>query len=181
MAVSENYSTMYWPVGLIAQVPHSRCFPTSIIHNRNTLREVDMPCSIVTYLDSSQLDIVLTKCGLAEYFPIDLRVSSDSSYPSERSQLLGAALRMEQRPDQCIVFDNTPTSAKEAHEIDMKSVSFVNHYARYELLTADLSVGDMRDLDLRSLVKLFDKREDLEPLLELDLPLLKEKRKVKTA
>ena len=91
-----------------------------------------MPCAIVSHLDSSQLDAVLVKTGLAEYFPLDLRVSSDSNYPSERSELLGAALRMEQRPDQCIVFDNTPTSAKEAHEILMKSVSFVDHYARYE-------------------------------------------------
>ena len=149
----------------------------------NTLREVEMPCAIVSHLDSSQLDVVLVKTGLAEYFPLDLRVSSDSNYPSERSELLGAALRMEQRPDQCIVFDNTPTSAKEAHEILMKSVSFVDHYARYELLTADLSVGEMRDLDLRSLVKLFDKREDLEPLLELDVRggLQKQQRKVKTA
>lgn len=149
----------------------------------NTLREVEMPCAIVSHLDSSQLDAVLVKTGLAEYFPLDLRVSSDSNYPSERSELLGAALRMEQRPDQCIVFDNTPTSAKEAHEILMKSVSFVDHYARYELLTADLSVGEMRDLDLRSLVKLFDKREDLEPLLELDVRggLQKQQRKVKTA
>jgi hypothetical protein len=65
----------------------------------------------------------------------------------------------------------------------MKSVSLVNHYARYELLTADLSVGYVRDLDLRSLVKLFDKREDLEPLLELDVRggLEKQQRKVKTA
>ena len=153
------------------------------ILDSNTLREVEMPCAIVSHLDSSQLDAVLVKTGLAEYFPLDLRVSSDSNYPSERSELLGAALRMEQRPDQCIVFDNTPTSAKEAHEILMKSVSFVDHYARYELLTADLSVGEMRDLDLRSLVKLFDKREDLEPLLELDVRggLQKQQRKVKTA
>ena len=153
------------------------------ILDSNTLREVEMPCAIVSHLDSSQLDVVLIKSGLAEYFPLDLRVSSDSNYPSERSELLGAALRMEQRPDQCIVFDNTPTSAKEAHEILMKSVSFVDHYARYELLTADLSVGEMRDLDLRSLVKLFDKREDLEPLLELDVRggLQKQQRKVKTA
>ncbi len=153
------------------------------ILDSNTLREVEMPCAIVSHLDSSQLDVVLIKTGLAEHFPLDLRVSSDSNYPSERSELLGAALRMEQRPDQCIVFDNTPTSAKEAHEILMKSVSFVDHYARYELLTADLSVGEMRDLDLRSLVKLFDKREDLEPLLELDVRggLQKQQRKVKTA
>ena len=36
------------------------------------------------------------------------------------------------------------------------------HYVRYELLTADLSVGYARDLDLITLVKLFDERTDFE-------------------
>lgn len=142
-----------------------------------------MPCAVVSHLDSSQLDAVLNATGLADYFPPDKRVSADSGYSNERSELLGAALRVEQRPDQCIVFDNTPRSANEAHEVYMKSVSFVDHYARYELLTADLSVGFAGDLELQSLVKLFDKREDMEPLLELDVSsgLQKQKPKLKTA
>lgn len=154
-----------------------------VFMHSDILREVEMPCAIVSHLDSSQLDVILNATGLAEYFPPDRRVSSDSGYESERSELLGAALRVEQRPDQCIVFDNTPSSANEAHEVDMKSVSFVDHYPRYELLTSDLSVGYVGDLDLSSLVKLFDKREDLEPLLELDVSsgLQKEQRKVQTA
>jgi beta-phosphoglucomutase-like phosphatase (HAD superfamily) len=142
-----------------------------------------MPCTVVSHLDANQLDMVLERTGLAEYFAPDKRVSSDSNYSSERSELLGAALRVEQRPDQCIVFDNTPKSATVAHEICMKSVSFVNHYARYELLTADLAVGSARDVDLRSLVKLFDRRDDLEPLLELDVNsgLQRQQRKLRTA
>lgn len=149
----------------------------------DTLREVEMPCAIVSHLDSSQLDAVLNASGLAEYFPPDKRVSSDSNYSSERSELLGAALRVDQRPDKCVIFDNTPHSANEAHEVCMKSVSLVDHYARYELLTADLSVGYARDLDLISFTKLFDERTDLEPVLELDVSsgLQKQQRKVKTA
>mmetsp|Transcript_31044 Transcript_31044/g.75032 ORF Transcript_31044/g.75032 Transcript_31044/m.75032 type:complete len:766 (-) Transcript_31044:151-2448(-) len=149
----------------------------------DTLREVDMPCAVVSHLNTSQLDMILNSTGLAEYFPPDKRVSSDSGYSNERSELLGAALRVEQRPAQCIVFDNTPQSANEAHEASMKSVSFVDHYARYELLTADLSVGYAKDLDLQSLVKLFDRREDLEPLLELDVisGLQRQQPKLKTA
>lgn len=153
------------------------------LHHSDVLREVDMPIAIASHLDSSQLDSVLIATGLADYFPSDRRVSSDDNYENERSELLGAALRLEQRPDQCIVFDNTPNSANEAHEVMMKCISFVNHYARYELLTADLSVGYVGDLELNQLVKLFDKREDLEPLLELDVTsgMQKEQRKVKTA
>ena len=142
-----------------------------------------MPVAIVSHLSRGDLDVVLNATGLADYFPFDKRVSLDDNYQSERSELLGAALRLEQRPDQCIVFDNTPLSADVAHGVDMKSVSFVNHYARYELLTADLSVGYVADLELSSLVKLFDKREDLEPLLELDVDsgMQKYQRKAKTA
>lgn len=142
-----------------------------------------MPIAVVSHLNSPQLDVVLEATGLAEYFPPDKRVSSDSGYSNERSELLGAALRVEQRPEECVVFDNTPNSANEAHEALMKSVSFVDHYARYELLMADHSVGSARDLDLMSFVKLFDKRSDLEPLLELDVDsgLQKQQPKIKTA
>eukprot|EP00581_Thalassiosira_minuscula_P014661 CAMPEP_0183716264 /NCGR_PEP_ID=MMETSP0737-20130205/10241_1 /TAXON_ID=385413 /ORGANISM="Thalassiosira miniscula, Strain CCMP1093" /LENGTH=1592 /DNA_ID=CAMNT_0025945507 /DNA_START=165 /DNA_END=4943 /DNA_ORIENTATION=- len=149
----------------------------------DTLRDVEMPCAVMSHLDSDQLDAVLSVTGLSEYFPDDKRVSSDSGYSSERSELLGAALRVEQRPDKCVIFDNTPHSANEAHEVFMKSISFVDHYARYELLTADLSVAYARDLDLISFVKLFDERTDLEPVLELDVNsgLQKQQRKAKTA
>ena len=149
------------------------------------LREIETPCAIVSHLDSCQLDAILNATGLAEYFPHDKRVSSDSHQSSQRTDLLGAALRVEQRPDKCVVFDNTPGSANEAHEIDMKSISFVDQYARYELLTADLSVGDAGDLDLILFVKLFDERTDLElePMFQLDVDsgLRQNQRQVKTA
>lgn len=153
------------------------------IINSDTLQDVEMPCAVVSHLDSDQLDAVLTATGLAEYFPPDKRVSSDSGYSSERSEILGAALRVEQHPDKCVIFDNTPHSANEAHEVHMKSVSLVDHYVRYELLTADLSVAYARDLDLISFTKLFDVRSDLEPIPELDVNsgMQKQTRKVQTA
>lgn len=159
---------------------HSFFFP---LLDSDILREVDMPFALTTHLDSSQLDAILNVSGLVDYFPADRCVSSNSNYENERSELLGAALRLEQRPDQCIVFANSPNSANEAHEVLMKCVSFVNHYARYELLTADMSIGFVGDLELNNLVKLFDKREDLEPLLELDVDsgMVKQQRKAKTA
>lgn len=144
------------------------------------LGEVGMPCAVVSHLDSSQLASILDASGLAEYFPPDKRVSSEC-YANERSELLGAALRIEQKPDKCVVFDNTPHSAKEAHEVYMKSISFVDHYARYELLTSDLSVGYARDLDLLSLAKLFDERTDNELELDVDSGMERPQIKRKTA
>ena len=149
----------------------------------NTLREVDMSFAVMSHLDSSQLDAVLEATGLAEYFPTDRRVSADSKY-SARSEYLAAALRAEQRPENCVVFENTPISATIAHDVVMKNIAFVDHYAKYELLTADVSFGYVSDLDLVDIVKIFeDTREDNEPMLELDVSsgLQKQQRKAKTA
>lgn len=149
----------------------------------NTIREVDMSCALVSHLDSDQLDVILEATGLAEHFPPERRVSSDAKY-SARSEYLGAALRAEQRPEQCIVFDNTPISATIAHDLLMKNIAFVDHYAKYELLTADVSFGYVSDLDLMDIAKIFEgTREDNEPMLELDVSsgLQKQQRKVRTA
>jgi len=149
----------------------------------NTIREVEMSCALVSHLDSDQLDVILEATGLAEYFPPERRVSSDAKY-SARSEYLGGALRAEQRPEECIVFDNTPISATIAHDLMMKNIAFVDHYAKYELLTADVSFGYVSDLDLMDIAKIFEgTREDNEPMLELDLSsgLQKQQRKVRTA
>lgn len=147
----------------------------------NTLNEVELPVVVMSNLNSAQLDTILEATGLSSYFPPDKRVSSDNNY-SDRSEYLGAALRVEQRPEKCVVFDNTPIAATVAHDVTMKCVSLVDHYARYELLTADFSVQDLRDINLVSLNKLFDERNDMDLELELDMysGLKKEDRKVKT-
>ena len=154
-----------------------------IIDWLNTIRGVDMSCAVVSHLDSDQLDVILEATGLAEYFPPDRRVSSEAKY-SARSEYLGAALRAEQRPEQCVVFDNTPISATVSHDIMMKNIAFVDHYAKYELLTADVSFGYVSDLDLMDIAKIFEgTREDNEPMLELDVSsgLQKQQRKLRTA
>ena len=140
-----------------------------------------MPVVVMSNLNSPQLDTILDATGLSSYFPPDKRVSYDNNY-SDRSEYLGAALRLEQRPEKCVVFDNTPIAATVAHDVAMKCVSLVDHYARYELLTADFSVQDLRDINLVSLNKLFDERNDMDLELELDMysGLKKEDRKVKT-
>ncbi|KAL7500721.1 hypothetical protein ACHAWT_008705 [Skeletonema menzelii] len=149
----------------------------------DTIREVDMSCALVSHLDSDQLDVILEATGLAEYFPPERRVSSEANY-SARAEYLGAALRAEQRPEQCVVFDNTPMSATIAHDLMMKNIAFVDHYAKYELLTADVSFGYASDLELMDIAKIFEgKREDNEPMLELDVSsgLQKQQRKLRTA
>lgn len=123
-----------------------------------------MPYAIISHLGRSHLDAILDVIGLADYFPPEMRVSLDSRYTDERSELLGGALRVERHPENCIVFENTPYSAETAHELLMKCISFVDPYPRYELTAADWSTGELSDMELSSIRTLFSKREDDTPL-----------------
>ena len=134
-----------------------------------------MPYVIVTHLGRSQLDAVLDITGLADYFPPEMRVSLDDHYSDERSELLGAALRLEIHPENCIVFDNTPSAAETAHEVLMKCISFVNQYAKYELTAADWTVGELSNLDLSSIRTLFGEREDDIPLAMAESQLIRKR------
>ena len=134
-----------------------------------------MPYVIVTHLGRSQLDAVLDITGLADYFPPEMRVSLDDHYSDERSEILGAALRLEVHPENCIVFDNTPSAAETAHEVLMKCISFVNQYAKYELTAADWTVGELSNLDLSSIRTLFGEREDDIPLAMAESQLIRKR------
>ena len=65
----------------------------------------------------------------------------------------------------------------------MKSISFVNHYPKYELLSADWTVPSYENLDMRSIVKIFSERTDNVPLAQVDYSSGLEKRgtKIKTS
>jgi len=131
---------------------------------RDKLDSANMPYVVISHLGRSQLDAILDVTGLTSYFPPDMRVSLDERYSDERSELLGAALRLEKHPEKCVVFDNTPSAAETSHEVLMKCVSIVNQYPKYELSAADWTIGDVRDLDLSSIRTLFSERDDNIPL-----------------
>jgi beta-phosphoglucomutase-like phosphatase (HAD superfamily) len=66
------------------------------------LRDVEMECGVTSYFDRDQVDVLLKYAGLTELFPQDK--SSSNGYVRESMQMLGAALRIERRPDHCVVF-----------------------------------------------------------------------------
>eukprot|EP00569_Conticribra_weissflogii_P005627 CAMPEP_0171329032 /NCGR_PEP_ID=MMETSP0878-20121228/979_1 /TAXON_ID=67004 /ORGANISM="Thalassiosira weissflogii, Strain CCMP1336" /LENGTH=1264 /DNA_ID=CAMNT_0011828921 /DNA_START=127 /DNA_END=3921 /DNA_ORIENTATION=- len=131
------------------------------------LRTGDVPCVVMSYLDAGQLDEILRRTGLDEFFPPDKRVSRSNGFVETTDELLGAALRAERRTDHCVVFDNTPISATDAHEAQMKSISFVDHYAKYELTSADATFVSPREMNLMRLRTFFE-TQDLVVEAEVD-------------
>ena len=80
--------------------------------------------------------------------------------------MLGVALRIERRPDHCVLFDSSPYANLAAQEIEMRCVSLVGPYPRYELLSADTSAFSFSELTAMNIRRLFGERVYDQPMLD---------------
>lgn len=147
----------------------------------SSLRDVFVPVSLITHLDKDLADNIIETTGLSEYFHVDQRVYGDSIYDSEMQQMLGAALRLDRRPDHCVTFSATPQSSAASHEVDMKNIAIVSPYPYYELTNADSTVRNFDYLRIINIKNVFSEM-DVEPLqqLQVEEPLAKRKTMLKT-
>ena len=145
-----------------------------------SLIDVEMGCGVASYLEEDHLNILLDYAGLSELLPLDRRVSLNDGYNRDSQQMLGVALRVERRPDHCVVFGSSPYSSTAAHEVDMRSVSIVGAYPSYELLSADTSSASLDELTAMNIRRLFGERVYDQPMLDMRQNQPEIKRKVKT-
>jgi beta-phosphoglucomutase-like phosphatase (HAD superfamily) len=145
-----------------------------------SLTSVEMGCSVVSYLEDDQLDALLEFAGLSHLFPKIARVSHSMGYQRDSQQLLGAALRLERRPDHCVVFDTSPYGCAAAHEVEMRSVAIVGPFPRYELMAADSSAFSVDELTAMNIRRLFGERIYDQPMLDIQSTQPETKRRVKT-
>ena len=151
--------------GSIVDIPVFRAIPGTAEWIKS-LRDVEMECSVVSYLSDEQVDVVLQYIGLSDLLPRSKRVTSTDGYDRASMQVLGAALRMERRPDHCVVFDTSPQATTSAHEVEMRSVSIVGPYPRYELLSADSSIINFGEMTAMNIRRLFGERVYDQPMLD---------------
>lgn len=131
-----------------------------------SLLDVEMACGVMSYLDEDQVNVFLEQAGLADLITSDKRVSTKNGYNRDSQQMLGSALRLERRPDHCVVFDANPYSSVAAHDVKMQSVAMINPYPRYELLNADTAASSFDDLTAMNIRRLFGERDYDQPLLD---------------
>lgn len=132
------------------------------------LLEARVPCAVVSHLRPRQLQAVLHAARLSSSFPPETRVSF-SPRDLESQQMLRAALRIERRPDCCVVHDTTPSSILAARDVEMKCVALMGHHARYELCAADVTVGGWDDLSVVNLRRMFADAPGEELELQVDV------------
>jgi len=132
-----------------------------------SLFDVDMRCSVISYLTREQLDVLLGVTGLSHLFAPDRRVSADNNYARDVDQLLGAALRNERRPDHCVVFDSSPHASVAAHYVGMRSVGVIGAFPRYDLLSADSTASSFDELTAMNIRRLFGERVFDQPMVDM--------------
>ena len=121
---------------------------------------------IISYLDRDQVDVLVEYAGLSDLIPRDKRVSSTNGYRRDTYQMLGAALRVERRPDHCVVFDASPYSSVAAHDNEMRSVCLIGAFPRYDLLAADTTSNSFEELTAMNIRRLFGERISDQPQQE---------------
>jgi beta-phosphoglucomutase-like phosphatase (HAD superfamily) len=141
-----------------------------------SLHQVEMGCGVESHLEDDQIAILLEHAGLSELLPVDKRVSCEKGYDRDSQQMLGVALRIERRPDHCVVFDSSPYANTAAQEIEMRCVSLVGPYPRYELLSADTSAFSFDELTAMNIRRLFGDRVYDQPMLDSNQALITEKK-----
>lgn len=131
-----------------------------------SLLDVEMQCGVISYLERDQVNVLLQEAGLDDLITPGKRVSASNGYPADKDQVLGAALRLERRPDHCVLFDSTPYASIAAHDVGMQSVSLIGPFPRYELLSADTTSSSFGDLTAMNIRRLFSERVYDQPMVE---------------
>jgi beta-phosphoglucomutase-like phosphatase (HAD superfamily) len=145
-----------------------------------SLMDVEMQCSLVSYLEGYQVETLLKHAGLDHLIPPENRVSASHGYVTDKDAILGAALRLERRPDLCVVFDTTPQASVAAHDVEMQSVSLIGPYPQYELLSADTTAASFDDLTAMNLRRLFGVRIYDQPLADAQRSEPEARKRIKT-
>lgn len=146
------------------------------------LEDIKVPCSLISNMDEDIVDYIIKSLKIESHFPPESRVTFTNGYRSESQQMLGAALRIERRPDHCVAFTSTPQSAVACHEADMKNVAIVSPYPYYELTTSDMTVRNFGAIGVRNLRNVFSENTEEEPMeqIEVEGPQIRKQTMLKT-
>ena len=154
-----------------------------------SLMDVEMECGIISHLSPSQVDTLLEYAGLSRLIGKDKRVCGSprpqlkpiATHHVDSQQMLAASLRLERRPDHCVVVDGSPGSCVAARGVEMQSVAWIGSFPRYELLAADATVSRLEELTAMNIRRLFGERVYDQPLLDSQKTDIKKSRKIKTS
>ncbi|XP_010464789.1 PREDICTED: uncharacterized protein LOC104745288 [Camelina sativa] len=112
-----------------------------------------IPCAVVSNLDRKNMINALERMGLQTYF--QAVVSEEDGMESIAHRFLSAAVKLDRKPSKCVVFEDDPRGITAAHNCTMMAVGLIGAHRAYDLVQADLAVGNFYELSVINLRRLF--------------------------
>ncbi|GMH19334.1 hypothetical protein Nepgr_021175 [Nepenthes gracilis] len=112
-----------------------------------------IPCAVVSSIDRKNMVEALERMGIKKYF--QAIVSEEDGMESIAHRFLSAALKLDRKPAKCVVFEDDPRGVAAAHNCTMMAVALIGSHPAYELVQADLAVGNFSELSVINLRRLF--------------------------
>ncbi|XP_013603031.1 PREDICTED: uncharacterized protein LOC106310351 [Brassica oleracea var. oleracea] len=95
----------------------------------------------------------LERMGLQNYF--QAVVSEEDGMESIAHRFLSAAVKLDRKPSKCVVFEDDPRGITAAHNCTMMAIGLIGAHRAYDLVQADLAVGNFYELSVINLRRLF--------------------------
>lgn len=119
-----------------------------------SLRQALVPCAIGSSTERLNIDCVLERTGLGEYFD-EIVSADDVSRGKPDPQVFQLASDwLEVLPPRCVVFEDAPVGLAAARAAGMKSVGIATTHPVESLQGADLKVSRLDELTLEAIEKL---------------------------
>ncbi|KAG2305917.1 hypothetical protein Bca4012_085472 [Brassica carinata] len=112
-----------------------------------------IPCAVVSNLDRKNMMNALERMGLQNYF--QAVVSEEDGMESIAHRFLSAAVKLDRKPSKCVVFEDDPRGITAAHNCTMMAIGLIGAHRAYDLVQADLAVGNFYELSVINLRRLF--------------------------
>ncbi len=109
-------------------------------------RHRDLPKAVGSNAEPANIDFVLDRFGLRQYFPVTIDGSQVSRPKPFPDIYLRAAERLETEPENCIVFEDSPTGVEAGLAAGMRVVGVET--TPTEFIGVDLRIKDFRDPQL---------------------------------
>uniref|UniRef100_A0A7R9VMB4 Uncharacterized protein n=1 Tax=Chlamydomonas euryale TaxID=1486919 RepID=A0A7R9VMB4_9CHLO len=118
-----------------------------------SLSKFNVPCAVVTSLDRRTAQALLQRLCLHDFF--EAMVTGDEEFETVSQRLLSASMALKRPPNHCVVFGDSPQDITAAHNCTMKAVAVCSARPAYSLKNADLTVGNLSELTVYNMRRLF--------------------------
>lgn len=98
---------------------------------------------------------ILKKLGLENYFSVFITGETSLPKKPEPAIFLEIAKKLNLKPSECVVFEDSPAGVEASKRAGMVSVAIMSTFSKEELKGADLFVNDFTEIKLEQLKQLF--------------------------